>query len=120
MTIQDPKDILVAIRERVKPGTRIRKPRSTCVVKGCGKRRGERALIYTIRGVHEKGITESEWVAAFVQLQRAGEFTRSWFNDALVECRKEGACNFTTIGGVLELLEVATYCGSGRYKRRAT
>ena len=103
MTIQDPKDIVAAIKELVKPGTQISKPKSICVVKGWGIRRGEDALIYTMRGGSEKGIAESEWARAFEQLQRAGELTRSWFNDALVGYNKEGSCSFTTIGGVFVL-----------------
>ena len=121
MAIQDPKDIVAAIKEFVKPGTPIPKPESdTSVVKGWGRRRGEPALIYTMQGGSEKGITECEWVRAFEQLQRAGELTRPWFKDALAECNTEGSCNFTTIGGVLVLLEVATYCNNGRYERRTT
>ena len=118
MTIQDPKDIVAAIKEHVKPGTPIKRPRSTCVVKSWGKRRGEPALIYTMKGGGGKGITESEWRCAFEQLQREGELTRPWFNDALAECRKGEPCNFTTIGGVLVLLGVATYNGNGCYKRK--
>ncbi len=118
MTIQDPKDIVAAIKEHVKPGTPIKRPRSTSVVKGWGRRRGEPALIYTIEGGHAKGITESEWRRAFEQLQRKGELTKPWFKDALAKCSKEGDCNFTTIGGVLVLLGVATYNGNGCYKRK--
>ena len=119
MTIQNPKDIVAAIKELVKPGTPIPKPESdTSVVKGWGKRRGEPALIYTMKGGHEKGITESEWRCAFEQLQRKGELTKPWFKDALAKCWKEGDCNFTTIGGVLVLLGVATYNGNGCYKRK--
>lgn len=90
---------------------------NTCTVKGWGERRGEPALIYRICGVHEKGITKSEWVKAFAQLTRTGELTRSWFNDKLVECRKEGGCNFTTIGGVFEFLGVAVFSHRGCYRK---
>ena len=72
-----------------------------------------------MRGGSEKGIAESEWARAFEQLQRAGELTRFWFNDALVGCNKEGSCNFTTIGGVFQALGFATYRGNGRYERYA-
>ena len=119
MTIQDPKDIVAAIKELVKPGTQITKPRSTCVVIGWRRRRGEDALIYKMGRGSEKGIAESEWVHAFEQLQRAGELTGYWFKDALVGCCKEGKCNFTTIGGVFVLLGFATYRGNGRYERPA-
>ena len=123
MTIPDPenpKNFVAAIRKAMPAGTRIPKPKSdTCVVKGWGRRRGEPALIVTIRGRHEKGIAQSEWVAAGEQLRRTGEFTRPWFNKELVDCEREGGCNFTTIGGVFVQLGIATYRGCGRYMHRA-
>ena len=117
---KDPKCIVSVIRKFVQPGTPIRKPKSICTVKGWGERREEPALVYQIRGVrgvHEKGIMESEWVKAFAQLTRTGELTRDWFNDKLVDCRKEGGCNFTTIGGVFELLGVAVFSHRGCYRK---
>ena len=38
-------------------------------------------------------------------------------NDKLVDCRKEGGCNFTTIGGVFELLGVAVFSHRGCYRK---
>ena len=84
-------------------------------VKGWGERRGEPALIYSIpnhqnpNATHHKGITQSEFEKAYQVLQRTGEFSRIWFNQYLPACAKEGGCNFTTIGGIFQLLSLAEY-----------
>ncbi|HRY71209.1 MAG TPA: hypothetical protein P5159_23935 [Phycisphaerae bacterium] len=93
------------------------------VVKGWGTRRGEDALIYTIPNrknptkPSENGITVSEFEAAFAQLKSSGQFTRAWFNSELPACAGEGSCNFTSIGGIFELLSLARYAGRGVYER---
>lgn len=111
---------------RVTPkGTIIPKPRSrgTYVVKGLGRRRGEKALIYTIPNrnnphkPHEKGVTVSELQQSYAQLIGSGAFTRQWFQKTLPECNAEGSCNFTTIGGLFVLLGKAAYEGPGTYRR---
>ncbi len=103
-------------------GTEIPKPlaKKPFRIKGKGSRRGEEALIYTIPShtgskPYEKGVTVSEFALAQAELTRSGEFTRAWFKENLPSCAKEGACNFTTIGGVFELLGLARYEGRGRY-----
>jgi len=117
--------IVEEIEREIKPGTIIPKPaaRADFVVKRVwGVRRGENALIYTIPNhntptkPYRKGITESEWVHAFEHLTDAGDFSRSWFERSMPACAKEGGCNFTTIGGIFELLGHATY-ERGTYRR---
>jgi hypothetical protein len=82
---------------------------------GVGSPAGERALIYTSPNhkaptkPYQKGISVSEWVQAFEQLTNAGDFSRSWFERFMPACAKEGGCNFTTIGGIFELLGYAAY-----------
>src|SRR5262249_2000967 len=101
----------------IPPGTIIPKPegRADFLVKGWGIRRGERALIYTIPNhknpskPYQKGITASDWAQAFERLTNSGDFSRSWFEQAMPMCSKEGGCNFPTIGGIFELLGYATY-----------
>ena len=113
------------IKKLIPSGTVIPKPsaKADFVVKGWGKRRGEAALIYFIPNhsdpdkPYEKGVTESEFQRAFQQLSTSGEFTRSWFNEHLSECAKEGGCNFTTIGGIFEMLGEAIYSEIGLYKQ---
>lgn len=105
------------IMESIKPGTTIPKPaaKSDFVIKGIGKRRGEQALIYYIPNsktglpTYEKGITISEFESAYLQLNKNGMITRTWFNTSLSACSAEGGCNFTTIGGIFELLGIANY-----------
>jgi hypothetical protein len=103
-------------------GREIPKPeaKESFLIKGMGVRRGEDALIYTIpshtgRRPYEKGITLSEFSSAFSELNSSGELTRSWFNKNLQQCAKEGGCNFTSIGGVFEMLGLAIYAERGRY-----
>ncbi|MYB35995.1 MAG: hypothetical protein F4Y26_01105 [Gammaproteobacteria bacterium] len=116
-------NIVKLIEQTAVPGTVIPKPkaRGDFIVKGWGRRRGERALVYKIpnhndeRKPYEKGITESEWVAAHNRLNEAGDVTREWFRCALTQCNAEGSCNFTTIGGVFELLGAARYAERGTY-----
>ena len=115
--------IVKLIERTVMPGTVIPKPeaRGDFIVKGWGRRRGERALVYTIpnhndeKSPYEKGITVSEWVEAYDRLTKTGQITRKWFRRAMAECNDEGSCNFTTIGGVFELLGVANYSQRGAY-----
>lgn len=89
-----------------------------------GKRRGEPAIIYSIPNhknesqPHEKGITYSEFHIALSHLQNTGKITREWFNQNLQGCANEGACNFTTLGGILELLNYAKYSGVSTYSKR--
>jgi hypothetical protein len=104
------------------PGSEIPKPNALApfLIKGMGTRRGEAALIYMIpshtgRRPYEKGITFSEFTLAHAELERSGEFTTKWFKTHLAGCAKEGSCNFTSIGGVLEMLGLARYSARGRY-----
>ena len=113
------------IRLNLKPGIVIPKPeaKGDFTFKGWGKRRNQPALIYTIPNhadaarPYEKGVTEREFEAAYNQLMRSDFLTREWFNNALPACAKEGGCNFTTIGGLFELLGLAEYSSRGRYAR---
>ena len=115
--------IMELIEQTAVPGTVIPKPeaRGDSIVKCWGRRRGERALVYKIpnhndgKKPYEKGITESEWVEAHNRLNETGEITRKWLRCAMARCNVEGGCNFTTIGGVFELLGVARYVECGTY-----
>lgn len=115
--------IIGKIEDWALAGAEIPKPETDSVyrVKGWGRRRGERALIYFIpnranRGQpHEKGVTESEWKQAYDRLASEGELRHSWFRRSMVRCHREGACNFTTIGGVFVALGIAVRHGRGIY-----
>lgn len=116
--------IVEQIKRKVKPGTVIPLPKSPFdrKVKCWGKRRGKNALIYLIPNhknpskPSEKGINESEWEQAYQQIISNGDFSRQWFNGNMQACAKEGSCNFTAIGGIFELLDIAVYYGRGKYR----
>jgi hypothetical protein len=120
--------IVDKIKAEIQPLMVIPKPkaRNYFVVKDWGKRRGENALIYQIpnnknpKKPYEKGINESEWTLAYNQLTGTGVFTREWFNENLSSCAKEGSCNFTTIGGIFEKLDLTKYTSDGVYKKTRT
>lgn len=105
-------------------GTVIPKPFALgeFVIKGWGKRRGSDALIYYIpnRSVggapYQKGIAVDEWVRAIEVLTVEGQLSAQWAKVNLSGCLKEGYCNFTTIGGIFQLLGFAVYAGSGVYR----
>ena len=111
------------IKLNIHPNMVIPKPEANAdfKVKGWGNRRGQEALIYFIPNhteptkPYQKGVTANEFTAAYNELMKSGEFTRHWFNAKLPACAKEGGCNFTTIGGVFQLLGIATYGGRGTY-----
>jgi len=115
--------IIKRIKDKILPNTEIKKPKAKGkhLVKGWGKRRGQEALIYTIpnnrepSNPYEKGITIDEFEKAFQKLKSSGELTREWFNKNLMDCAKEGSCNFTTIGGIFEILDEAEYIKRGVY-----
>ena len=117
--------IVGRIKQQAVPGLEIPKPeaREKFLVKGWGQRRGEEALIYFVPNrknpskPYQKGITISDFETAYGELTKSGELTRKWFNDRLPECAKEGSCNFTTIGGIFEVLEEARYVERGTYRR---
>jgi hypothetical protein len=113
------------IELNIHPNMIIPKPEATAdfKVKGWGSRRGQKALIYLIPNhseptkPYQKGVTANEFTLAYNELIKSGEFTRRWFNSELPACAKEGGCNFTTIGGVFQLLGIATYESRGTYLR---
>lgn len=117
--------IVDEIKAKIQANTVIPKIRAKkdFTVKGWGKRRGENALIYRIpshnpnKPYYEKGITESEWIDAYNQLMKTGYFTHQWFEENLPDCAKEGSCNFTTIGGIFELLKLAKHSSAGIYNK---
>ncbi|WP_426178202.1 hypothetical protein [Massilia sp. TWR1-2-2] len=109
--------------QSLKNGTTIPKPKATAdfKIKGWGIRRGEPALTYWVPNHKSpgkplvKGITVTEFTRAYDQLRENSSFTRTWFNINLDTCAKEGSCNFTTLGGIFQLLGVAHYARPGTY-----
>ncbi len=113
------------IRATVPVDTWIPKPESTGKYKvvGWGESRGEEALVYEIPAeagslkASRKRVTASAFELSFSALQTAEGFTKSWFDEHLPDMARDGACNFTTIGGVFILLGEALYASRGRYAK---
>lgn len=120
--------IVEIIKKEISPGVEIPKPNPNgrFLVKGWGRRREEDALVYTIPNhknptkPYEKGITASEFETAYKQLRASGELTRHWFDVHLPSCAKEGSCNFTTVGGIFDVLGEAKYVGNGLYRHQSS
>ena len=114
--------VLIEI-EALPVGTPIPKPQSDDSAKldGWGCRRGERALVYSMPNhskpdePRKKRVTVNELRQAYERLVATGEFTRAWFKECMPDCNKEGSCNYTTIGGIFELVRVAKHSGRGVY-----
>ncbi|MDF2372516.1 MAG: hypothetical protein P1V21_17160 [Rhizobiaceae bacterium] len=125
MAVQD-FELVMDVIARLPNGTSIPKPQSneSSKIFGWGRRRGEKALVYampnhkTPEKPHKKGITITEFKLAYDVLLSTGKFTRAWFEIHMPECNNEGGCNFTSIGGVFELVGVAEYVARGGYQRR--
>ena len=119
--------IIEQIEALVRKGTVIPKPEAKAdfVVKGWGVRRGERALVYLVPNhkdpsrPYEKGVTLSEFERAYQRVMSGEDFDRKWFEENMSACAAEGGCNFTTIGGLFQLLRIVEY-ERGRYYRRET
>lgn len=116
--IVDKIDIFELIQDNLDKfkNSNIPKPKTESqFIKGLGNRRKEQAIIYKIPNnkkpgkFNEKGITKSEINFAFKIIYTKGIFRKVDFNRYLPECAKEGDCNFTTIGGLLQMLDIAYY-----------
>lgn len=109
--------IVDRIKLSIFPDMIIPKPKAKAdfKVKGWGMRRGQEALIYYIPNsrnpslLSQKRITITEFKDAYDELMRSGKINRRWFNSELSHCANEGGCNFTTIGGIFEILGIASY-----------
>ena len=119
--------IIPRIKKAIRPGAKIPKPlsRHAYVVKRWGMSRGEEALVYELptrpgtKRASQKRIPSSAFEQAYNVLTTTGELTREWFVNHYPKLDADGSCNFTTLGGVFELLGVAKYERPGIYRRRA-
>ena len=111
--------IFDSIQKQIKIGDSIPKPdtKKTKVIEIKPNRNGELSLYYSIgKQGNSKFVTKSDFENAFDVLNTKHEFTRKWFNEHL-DKKKSKPCNFTTIGGVFELLGKAKFIGNGIYKK---
>lgn len=118
-------DIVQELKGKVTTGAIIPKPdaKADFIVKGWGTRRREEALIYRIPNhknadkPYEKGINVSEWRKAYRRISGGEDFDKDWFSRNMSACAEEGDCNFTTIGGIFQMLGLVDY-ERGVYKSR--
>ena len=116
---------LSQIKQTVFPGVIIPKPLSkqVYVVVGWGRSRGEEALVYRLppkpntKKASTKRIPASVFEEANKELRGTGQITRVWFQRSFPVVDADGDCNFTTLGGVFELLGRAVYARPGVYKK---
>jgi hypothetical protein len=78
-------------------------------IKGLGKSRGEKALVYFVpsragASDSQKRVRKSEWELVHQELNKTGRFTRRWFEMNLPDAAKDGTCSFRFIGEVFVLL----------------
>lgn len=121
----DPKTICSQIRDALKKGVRIPKPRSKEAYRFVGWRssRGEEAFVYEIperpgsKRPSTKRIPCSAFKEACRTLLENGEITRAWFAEAFPQVNADGSCNFTTLGGIFQILGLAKCVRPGVYQR---
>ena len=110
-------DILQEIKKITLPGLKIPKPKCVAnyqVIKWVYKN-DENIMRYSIPNKinvgkpYTKSIKESDFKKAYIQLSKVGLLNRNWFNKELQHDSYCHPCNFTTIGGIFELLEIVTY-----------
>jgi len=117
--------IFELIKRTMLPGTRIPKPRSkeTYRFVRWGFSRGEEALVYQIpakpgtKKLSTKRIPRSVFEEAYETLLNKGEITKVWFANAFPKVDADGSCNFTTLGGIFQILNLAEWAGEGVYRR---
>jgi len=118
------KAIYESIKKIMLPGTKI--PRSRAqepyLFIRWGRSRGEEALVFQIptrpgtKKPSEKRIPRSVFEESHKTLLEHGLITCAWFVDTFPEVGKDGLCTFTAVGGVFELLKLATKTNPGIYR----
>lgn len=117
-------DIKRDVEKLVAQRAKIPKPLSsaTYLLVRMGESRGERAVVYQLpvrpgsKRASTKRIPFSAIETSARQLLAAGLLTRRWFASRFPKLEADGTCNFTTVGGILELLGYARYAGQGEYE----
>jgi hypothetical protein len=123
--ILDPETICDQVRNILKEGIIIPKPRSKEAYRSLGWKssRGEEAFIYALpkrpksKRASTKRIPSSVFKEACRILIEDGAITKAWFTEAFPKLNADGSCNFTTLGGVFQILGFAKWAKPGSYKR---
>ena len=118
--------IIELIKRKVPPGTTIPKPQSKKVYLVIGwknNRQGEDVLEYSIPTKSGTGkrsrktIPSSVFEAAHETLCSKGQITKDWFANTFPKVDASGGCNFTTLGGIFEILKLVKRTSRGVYRR---
>jgi hypothetical protein len=118
--------IIENIKTNVPPGTIIPKPRSREVYLVIGwktNKSGEEVLEYSIPARSDtmkrstKRIPSSVFREAYEVLCDKGEITKDWLASTFPKVDACGGCNFTTLGGIFQLLGLAEWEKPGVYRR---
>ncbi len=86
-------------------------------------KKGEVALEYMIPPTrlrakpNTKKIYRTEWIHACEHIERTGFYTRQIWKERFPEQAVSCPCNFTTIGGLLELAGIARRCARSTYQK---
>ena len=106
------------IKKKIVPGKVIPRPNSAGLVVSNWSNTGECGVVYCAPS-YSKKVTESELEKAYDQLMATGKLTRAWFM-ASIPGSKNKPCNFTAIGGIFELMDLAYYDRPGMYRKKQT
>ena len=91
-------------------------------IEGWGKRKGQNALYYSLphcltgKTPYQKTVTVAEFEQVLNVLRHGSPFTRKWFYENMPGGHRQGDTSFTTIGGVLVFLGVASEQQPGVYQ----
>jgi hypothetical protein len=82
------------------------------------KSNGDESFKYSIgENGNGKCVLKSEIEESFTILQTSGKFTREWHKEHFPQLESGRPCNFTTIGGIFELLGYAKYASRSEYDK---
>jgi len=107
--------IINKIKNRIKPGEMIPKPKTKNqkIVGWFRNKKGELCLQYKIKNKSIKNIPDYCLESAYEQLQ-TGLLTKKWLVEKFPNIASQG-CSFTTIGGIFKYLKYAEYDKPGKY-----
>jgi hypothetical protein len=106
-----------AVKEKLRPGTVLTKPRSQTRIIRWEKKGQEDWIFYSV-GKSKRYVTFTEVYQAFTQLINAGQLSRGWFERSM-QRPQLASSDYTTIGAILVHLQHALpNDGNGVYRRR--
>ena len=108
-----PYSMVISEIKKLPPNTEVKKPNSIAYTDGWSE--NAEGLRYKFGSMRTKIVRVKLFEMALVELRATSQLTRGWFKTTFPKEQKSAPCNFTTIGGVFELLGLVKYAGSGKY-----